>query len=112
MVDIAFSIRRGSCTSTAPVSLRHHAASRSLAHYLGPHADAIPAVYPTEVVLESCLWRDYTPARESYALGSVLTPRSYLGCMAESDIVNRKLPTRHGTTHACAKHHVAMSNRL
>ena len=48
-----------------------------------------------EVVLESCLWSGYVPAKETYALGSLFTPCSYLAYVADSERMKQDnaLPT-------------------
>ena len=44
-----------------------------------------PAMHYKEVMLVTCLWRDYVPAGETYVLGSHFAPRSYLTSVAESN---------------------------
>ena len=58
----------------------------------------VSAVYHEEVVLESCLWRGYVPAGETYALGSLFTPRSYLASVVDSEGMKQELHTAHYTT--------------
>ena len=44
-----------------------------------------------EVVLESCRWRGYVPAGETYALGSLFTPRSYLAANLHTTCLRKLL---------------------
>ena len=81
---------------TTPLGLQ--SAPRSLAHLPGAAGYPVSAVYHEEVVLESCRWRGYVPAGETYALGSLFTPRSYMASVVESESVKQELHTTHYTT--------------
>ena len=73
-------------------------AKRSLVHLPGAAGYPVSAVYHDEVVLESCLWGGYVPAGETYAIGYLFTPRSYLASVAESESMKQELHTTPYTT--------------
>ena len=101
---------------TTPLGLQ--SAPRSLAHLPGAAGFPVSAVYHEEVVLESCRWRGYIPAGETYALSSLFTPRSYLAAVAESE---SEVRTTHYTLHYSTRritktcvdtpHHICKHNK-
>ena len=48
-------------------------APRSVAHLPDAARYSVSMVYHVEFVVESCLWRGYVPAGDTYTLGSLFT---------------------------------------
>ena len=74
----------------------------------------VSMMYYGEFVLESCLWRGCISARDTYALGFLVTTKNYMAAAAESESMKQEQHTTlqhilhyntyYTTTHATLQH--------